>query len=243
MQLLKPTFNIATEIDGEHILRHLEKAIRKAYKSEDKINAEDSHYKMLNTIMQKQHLATLEHFSVSVEWVTNIGISREANRHRLASIVESSTRYCNFSKDKFGGSISYVMPAWFFTCDCDSRRRILINAYAYAEKAYMELMDAGAKPQEAREVLPLGTKTEEMFTANLREWRHIFALRCAKPAHPNIRQLMLPLLHAFYTAIPLVYDDLWEEFKDDYADFEAKGLLAKEVEDLIDPANIEGLMA
>jgi thymidylate synthase (FAD) len=87
------------------------------------------------------------------------------------------------------------------------------------EDTYLKLVDAGATAQEARSVLPNSLKTEIVTTANIREWRHIFKLRCDKAAHPQMRQVMLPLLAAFSQRIPMLYDDLAEKFADSIQEF------------------------
>lgn len=236
----KPSYSIITPLKGDDILRHLEHMCRKAYMSYDKMS-ETSHYDIIKTIMTHNHQSVLEHFVISVDVVTNIGVSRELNRHRIAAITESSTRYCNFTKDKFGNKCSFVVPLWILKLwqkgeKITGQEERLIETYFIETSAcshmYETLINSGAKPQEARELLPLNTKTEEGFTANIREWRHIFSVRCSEAAHPNIRQIMLPLLHEFYHAIPLVFDDLYEQYKATYELWESNGWLAANSETL-----------
>jgi thymidylate synthase (FAD) len=95
------------------------------------------------------------------------------------------------------------------------------------EDAYLRLVDAGATAQEARSVLPNSLKTEIVTTANIREWRHIFKLRCDKASHPQMRQVMLPLMGAFQQRIPLLFDDLKDRFADALAEFESEGAAAR----------------
>ena len=161
---------------------------------------------------------------VTVRFTTQIAVSREANRHRVDSIAEQSTRYCNYSKDKFGGEISINMPKWIesqgfkyvkFDEEKDFERLIsIIRAYKewtpitkwwfankVSEMMYLSLVeDDGMKPQDARAILPLDTNTELVHTAFVSDWRHFFDLRSkgttGKP-HPDIEALATPLYEDF----------------------------------------------
>jgi thymidylate synthase (FAD) len=200
--------------DGNHVLEHLERAARTCYKSEDKIT-EGSARKLMSRILQVKHESVLEHACVSVRIVCDRGISHEIVRHRLASFSQESTRYANYSQEKFGSEITVIRP--FFWSEDSPEYGLWLEAMEKAEVVYLALLEAGARPQEARSVLPNSLKTEIVVTANLREWRHIFNLRCASPAHPQIRQIMLPLLASFHERIPVVFDDLYATFQKDIA--------------------------
>ena len=125
---------------------------------------------------------------------------------------QESTRYANYAQDKFGREITVVRP--FFWNQESGRYAIWHAAMMACEDAYFDLVDVGATAQEARSVLPNSLKTEIVTTANIREWRHIFKLRCDKAAHPQMRQIMLPMLAAFAERIPLLFDDLARTFCD-----------------------------
>ncbi|MCQ2741589.1 MAG: FAD-dependent thymidylate synthase, partial [Alphaproteobacteria bacterium] len=134
------------------------------------------------------------------------GVSHEIVRHRMASYCQESTRYCNYSKDKFGNEITVIEPLFFVpTSDKYNHWRL---ACEEAEKFYFRLISEGATPQEARNVLPNSLKTEVVMTANLREWRHFLKLRTSSAAHPQIREVTYNLLAQFKTAIPVVFDDI-----------------------------------
>ena len=145
------------------------------------------------------------HCSVSVKFITDRGISHEIVRHRPASFAQESTRYVNYSKDKFGSEIQVIDPftaiqydSKMITLDKDLIETMHSNwkeAMESAEEKYMSLITAGATPQIARSVLPNSTKTEIVMTANYAEWKHFFALRTAPAAHPQIRELCIPLAH------------------------------------------------
>ncbi len=210
MRIVEPSSTILQVPDGEAILNHLERAARTCYKSEDKIS-QGSARKLISRILRVQHESVLEHASVSVRIVCDRGISHEIVRHRLASFSQESTRYANYSKEKFGKEITVIRP--FFWEEDSKEYALWLEAMEKAESIYLAMLKAGAKPQEARSVLPNSLKTEIVVTANLREWRHIFKLRCPAPAHPQIRQIMLPLLAEFHEKIPVVFDDLYDQFE------------------------------
>lgn len=118
--------------------------------------------------------------------ITDIGVTREMNRHRTFSIAEMSTRYCDFNKDKFGGELTFIEPNWKvvgLTC------QYFGNIYKKIEDVYQYLRKLGWKPEQARQVLPLGLKTEAVYTAFADDWKHFLRLRAdnaSGKAHPNI---------------------------------------------------------
>ena len=176
---------------------------------------------------------------VTVRFTTQIAVSREANRHRVNSMAEQSTRFCNYSKDKFGGEIGINTPTWIndiFDRDKDAidsfagsdsyngTQRFFRDPYLFmalaknvyegkasdienwlfanfaAERAYMNLVNAGRKPQEARVVLPLDTNTELVHTAFVSDWLHFFDLRALNKtgkAHPDMVAVAKPLYEEF----------------------------------------------
>ena len=162
---------------------------------------------------------------VTVSFTTNIGVSREFNRHRVNSIAEESTRYCNYNK-RNDGQIKIGLPAWLLGeehlpyveshqfdsvisyCDdiCTEADRDWTNidyylcALTVCEYCYNKLIETGWKPQQAREVLPLATKTQLIHTAFVDDWKHFFALRAdgvSGPPHPNATLVAKPLKEEF----------------------------------------------
>jgi len=218
MRIIKPSFKI-DPIDAQAILKKLEWKGRIAHKSEDKITAESAP-SFVKKIIQINHLSVIEHASISVEIICDRGVSHELVRHRLASYTQESTRYCNYSQGKFGSEITVILPLWFYDCFNVEEQKItavgeLNEAFliwhrscALAEHAYFDLLNYGLKPEQARAVLPTCLKTEIAVTTNVREWRHIFTVRCAKAAHPQMREIMIPLLHEFQAQIPVIFDDI-----------------------------------
>jgi len=205
MEIIKSYFIIEDEIDGERILKNLERYGRTCYKSEEKITP-DSAAKFIRKILKSGHESVIEHEKITVRIICDRGVSHEIVRHRLASYSQESTRYCDYKKK---GSITVIAPLFF---EEDSEKwKIWKEAMLTSEKAYNRLRELGASPQEARSVLPNSLKTEIVITYNLREWRHFFRLRTSKRAHPQMREITIPLLQEFKKRIPVIFDDIIPE--------------------------------
>lgn len=204
MKTLKSFFVIEDKIDGEQILKNLERYGRVCYKSEGKITS-DSARKFVTKILKSKHESIIEHEKVTVRIICDRGITHEIVRHRIASYSQESTRYCNYKSR----GIQFIQP-FFFVGD-DKKYQIWLNVMRVCEDAYNTLIEAGATPQEARSVLPNSLKTEIVITQNLRQWRHFFKLRCSKQAHPQMREIIIPLLQEFKQQIPIIFDDIAEE--------------------------------
>ena len=215
MKIIKPTYEILTPVSegGIKELQHIEKIGRVCYKSEDKITEDgESAKKFVKMLINRGHEAMLEHSCLSVKFIVDRGISHEIVRHRIASFAQESTRYCNYSKDKFGNEITVILPEYFDTGMGTSSNSIVYNDWKIAcensEKKYFALLKNGATPQEARSVLPNSLKTEIVMTANYREWRNFFKLRTPQSAHPQMREIAVPLLNELKTLIPVIFDDI-----------------------------------
>ena len=209
MKSIKPSFIIESDIDGEIILKHIEKAGRTAYKTEDKI-IPDSARKFVEKILDMGHESVIEHYNITVRVICDRGVTHEIVRHRMASYTQESTRYCNYSAGKFGEEITVIKPCfWISGSEIDQKKyEIWDGAMKAAEKAYLELINLGASPQEARSVLPNSLKTEIVMTMNLREWRHFFKLRTSNAAHPQMREIARPLLDEIKKQLPVIFDDI-----------------------------------
>lgn len=205
MKIIKPKAEILTAINGEEIIRHIERCGRVCYKSEDK-TTESSRAKFVASIIKRGHEAVLEHHSLTVKFTVDRGVSHEIVRHRLASYCQESTRFCNYANAKFGNEITVIKPVFFN--EAAPEYNIWKAACECAEIAYFSLLKEGRTPQEARSVLPNSLKTEIMMTANLREWRHFFKLRAAPAAHPQMREVVIPLIKQMKECVPVVFDDL-----------------------------------
>ena len=201
MKIINASYRIETPIYGEELLKRIEKAGRTCYKSEDRIT-DESAKSFVCTLIERGHESVLEHASITVRFICDRGVSHEIVRHRLASYSQESQRYV-----RYNGDIEFINPhmpnakaheAWQELCE-------------RAEETYRELLSYGVQPEQARSVLPNSTKTEIVMTANLREWRHFLKLRTAKAAHPQMRELTVPLLHELQERIPVVFDDIKED--------------------------------
>ena len=211
MKIINASYEIVgkDKIDGMKILKEIEMVGRTCYKSEANIT-DDSAKKFEAMLSERGHEAMIEHNAISVRFICDRGVSHELVRHRIASFGQESTRYCNYSKDKFGNELTFIKPCFWDEDSIEFDRWKI--AMRQAEANYLELIRLGAKPQEARSVLSNSTKTEIVMTMNIRGWRHFFSLRCDTPAHPQMRELTIPLLKDMHELIPVVFDDLAEKF-------------------------------
>ena len=157
MKIISPSFEILTPLDGQAILKHIELCGRVCYKSEDKIT-DTSAATFVASIIKRGHEAVLEHYDITVKFICDRGVSHELVRHRLASYCQESTRYCNYSKDGFGGEITIIKP--IFLVEGTPGWDIWRDACRCAEDAYFDMLTFGCTPQEARSVLPNSLKTE-----------------------------------------------------------------------------------
>lgn len=221
MRIIEPSYEILTEISegGIKELQHIEKIGRVCYKSENKITEDgESAKKFVKMLIDRGHEAMIEHSSLSVKFTVDRGVSHELVRHRIASFAQESTRYCNYSLDKFGNEINVIEIDGGIEHDAKMKKMSTLERNAIedewasamedAEKHYIKLMEMGATPQIARSVLPNSTKTEITITANYREWRNFFKLRTAKAAHPQMQEVTRPLLNELKTRLPIIFDDI-----------------------------------
>lgn len=212
MRIVKPSVSLLARSDFPAEL--IELAGRTCYKSEDKITP-DSANRFVEMINKRGHESVVEHAVATFRIVTDRGITHEIVRHRLASYSQESTRYCNYGKEKFGEEITVVRPsglndeqevAWRLACEA-------------AERSYFAMLEAGAKPQQARAVLPTCLKTEIVMTANFREWAHFINLRLAPGAHPDIR----PIAYAIWKVLVLCCPPVFKRFVEMADDFQQSG--------------------
>jgi len=208
MNIVNASVELLSEIDGNQVLKAIELAGRTCYKSEDHIT-DTSCTSFVKMLIARGHEAMLEHYNVTFKLICNRGVTHEVVRHRIASYAQESTRYCNYSKK----GISYINPCfWSEGTKADSDKiEIWLGAMTYLEEAYNKLVALGAKPEEARDILPNALKTELVVTMNIRELRHFLKLRTSKFAHPQMRQVAIILLIDLVAKIPVVFDDIYEE--------------------------------
>ena len=211
MRIIEPSYEILTPINGDEVLKAIEKVARTCYKSEDKIG-EGTAERMAAMLIKNKHEAMIEFFDITVKFTHNRGFTHEMVRHRLCSFAQESSRYCNYSEDKFGNEITVIQPYWinrdiYLQEDWEVTIGRVENDY-FNILAYFKRNNLPGGPQAARGILPNDLKTEINVKANLREWRTIFKLRTAPSAHPDMRRVMIPLLEELRGKIPVIFDDI-----------------------------------
>lgn len=205
MKVVSRGVEIISEQNGKEIMERIEKCGRVCYQSFDRIS-EGSSENLVRMLIKSGHHSVLEHAGLTMMFTMERSLTHELVRHRIASFSEMSQRYVGFSKDRFGAEVKFIKPSniktlndsydtWHAACE-DS------------EEYYMKLIEIGEKPEEARSVLNNSVASQIAVTANLREWRHIFNLRCDGPAHPDIRLIMKDALAEAYGILPVVFEDL-----------------------------------
>ena len=205
MRIIEPSIKIESILTQEEAIELIERAGRVCYKSEGKI-VEGSGEQFIRNIMRRGHESVIEHISITVRAICDRGVTHEIVRHRIASYSQESTRYCNYTQDKFSNEITVIRPVFW---KVDSQEyRLWEEGMRACEKSYFELIEAGAKPQEARSVLPNSLKTEIVMTMNFREWRHFFKLRCSVAAHPQMQQVANMIYEQFKERYPLFVEDI-----------------------------------
>lgn len=211
MRVINAGYEIISDLNGAEILKHIERCARVCYKSEDRIT-DGSAEKMVAALIRSGHEAMLEHYSFTVKFICDRGVSHELVRHRIASFAQESSRYCCYAKDKFGKELTFINPC-FWESDSDNYAR-WFHEMDEAEKTYLAMIEDGATPEQARDILPMSIKTEIVMTANLREWRHFLKLRAegvtGKP-HPQMLEITIPFLKELKQKIPVVFDDIMSE--------------------------------
>lgn len=211
MKIIEPIVEVE-KVDYNKIMKNLERASRTCYRSEDKIT-EESYKTLLKNCINRGHESILEHEKITIRMICDIGVYKDLTRHRHASFSIESTRYCNYGKDKFENQIKFIEPVniekntelyeeWKTSCE-------------EIEKHYIKMVELGATPDQMRMILPHSTAALVTMTANIREWKHIFSLRCTKHAHPAVEQVMIPLLLHFKQNMPEIFESI--EYDEEFA--------------------------
>lgn len=205
MKIIKQSFEMKTVYDGSNILQYIEQIGRLCYKSEDKITP-DSAKRFVELLISRGHEAMIEHINITVLFITDRGITHEIVRHRIASYAQESTRYCDYSKNSFGKELTFIEPCYW--AHDTFAYKAWKNHCETTDRLYQAMRLAGNSPEESRAILPTSLKTEIVVTMNLREWRHFLRLRTAHTAHPQMRDLVIPLLNHFKETIPIIFNDI-----------------------------------
>jgi thymidylate synthase (FAD) len=225
MKIVKQSHEILSkEVEFDLALDRIEEAGRLCYKSK-KSKTVEARNAFIEGMVKKGHHSVIEHFNFSVRFITNRGVTHELVRHRLSSYSQESTRWCNYTQDRFGeaekgGELTYILPVWFYDIhehsiatekDTNLTRRYWNWRESLNQDEVAYFIDAalGAKPEEARGILPNDLKTEIDMTCNVREWRHVFKERLFNThAHPQIRKLMYPLFLDIKAKLEPLFSDM-----------------------------------
>lgn len=188
--------------NGIAMLKRVEYFGRVSHGSEGAIT-EDSYKRFLHFVcMEKGDLSIIEHEHVSVDVLVDRGITHEWVRHRIGSYTQESTRFINYQKK--GGEIKLIKPPLEHGGSFEDWQYCM----EMCERAYMGMINRGEKPQIARSVFPTGLASRLIATYNLRSWRHFLLMRTTLEAHPQMKQVTIPLLAEFKANIPILFDDI-----------------------------------
>ena len=198
-------FNVS---EGRAMLRRIEYFGRVSHRSEDAVTNDSYDRFIRSVVLDHGDLSIIEHESVTVEALVDRGITHEWVRHRVGSYTQESTRFVKYKKK--GGEARFVQPEGL----ADQAQ---IAAWQYAvgecERSYMDLIERNVSPQIARSVFPNALASKIIVTYNLRSWRHFFIMRTSKEAHPQMKQVTIPLLQEFQAKIPILFEDLEPEMR------------------------------
>lgn len=203
MKVIKAGYEIMDHVDGDEILKKIELCGRVCYKSEDRITS-DSAKRFVKSLIDRGHESVLEHVSITVRFIVDRGVSHELVRHRIASYSQESSRYVNYENKE----IEFIKPCFLKENDKDIHWLSWVASMETAEHRYHFMLYTGMTPEQARSVLPNSLKTEVVTTMNLRAWRNFFKLRTGKQAHPQMREVAIPLLEEFKKLVPVIFDDI-----------------------------------
>lgn len=238
MRIIEPYAKIMRPGRVKEDLSLIEYAGRISHRSEEDMREDTWERFINNVVIRHGDWSIVEHVSVQVEMVVDRGISHELVRHRIGSYTQESTRFVNYAKKM---PPSFIYPKVEIKCEhCLKGHEPIMNpsfktedtwshpspmtgfpdcAYdpfwlysiSTAERSYQKLLLSGWRPQEARSVFPNALATKIVVTYNLRMWRHFFIMRTTKEAHPQMRQVTIPLLAEFKSLVPLLFDDIIPE--------------------------------
>ena len=181
----------------------------------DMYDEDDFYAKVVTDMNQLTDEERMVHETFSVLFTVDRGVTHELVRMRDCSFAQESTRYCNYANGKFGNEITVVLPCFFDTGMGTNSNSLVYKEWELAcknaEASYFKLLEYGAKPQEARDVLPTSVKADIVMTTNLAEWKHIFNLRACDstgPAHPQMKEVMIPLFKEMREKYPFAFGDM-----------------------------------
>lgn len=219
MEIVTPYAKIAEcelPFSGVNALQKTEWIARKSHLSEDRITAISYDKFLRNVILSKGDWSVAEHVHITIDALVDRGITHEWVRHRIGAYTQESTRFVNYAR-KHTSIDEYVNPAKFICPPTILDMKDMGKGWIYDrwvhgreedEKEYLMYIENGVKPQEARTCFPNALAAKLIATYNLRMWRHFFLMRTSREAHPQIRQVTVPLLEVFKELIPILYEDI-----------------------------------
>lgn len=214
MQIIEAEIKPITEIDGKEALLAIQRVAKTCYKSYKDADDIESAKRIIKALIDSGHHAMLEFYSITMNYISNVAAYKDLTRHRHGSFAIESTRYCNYSKGKYSNELKFLNPVEIQAPS--EEYKIWLKAMQAAEDNYLEMAKLGAKPDQLSLILPHSTAAEFNISANLREWRHILSLRSSIAAtghaRPCIKQIMNQTLELFHEKIPVVFDDLYEQY-------------------------------
>lgn len=235
MQIVKPYARMVNfnDCSGQDMLKRIEWCGRISHRSEDAQGDETWGRFIQAVVIGHGDWSIVEHISMSADFLVDRGITHEIVRHRLAGYTQESTRFVNYQKkmppsfiypqigidcqqclsgsnDTFAHAGRYVHEPPedgqdYINCPYEDN---WLNSIGMAEHSYQRLLAKGWTPQEARSVFPNALASRIIMTCNLRNWRHFFIMRSTREAHPQMREVVIPLLKEFQLKIPILYDDI-----------------------------------
>ena len=209
MNIVEPyakILNCETREQGIQLLRNVEWCGRISHRSEEAQTEESWEKFIRSVVLGHGDWSITEHASVTVDFLVDRGITHEIVRHRLFAFTQESTRFVNYEKKMPPGFVrpDFGEDEWYKNGAWDI-------AISNAEESYKTLVKSGVAPQIARSVFPNALASRLIVTGNLRNWRHFFLMRTTKEAHPQMRQVTIPLLKEFQEKIPILYEDIEPE--------------------------------
>lgn len=206
MILIEPSIELLSDLDGDKILRHIEKATRTCYNSFDKVD-EHSHHKLLKKIIDSKHFSVCEHYSVSFKVVCSRATMAQWTRHRHLSFSVQSQRYVCYKHDRHGGNVKFIKPHDYHSITTE-KKFVFDETCATMEKMYFQRLSVGFSTEESRGVLGADTATEMIVTGNIRAWAEFLKKRTPKNAQSEIRILSSEILEILRNNIPVIFEEI-----------------------------------
>lgn len=208
MKIIEPSFEIVdptSKKDGIKLLQKIERMARISHRSEDR-QTSDSWEKFLKAVViDHGDWSVVEHTSATVIFRVDRGVTHELVRHRLFSFTQESTRFVN-GKKSYPCGLEFIQPSGFKEGTQESCW--WADSVVRLEIMYLNMLDNGIRPQEARSILPNSLASTIAVSGNLRAWRWLFLARTTKETHPDFRRITLPLLEEFKNRIPVIFNDI-----------------------------------